>query len=167
MKPKRIALHGLLIALAFVLSYIENMLTVPLWIPGIKLGLANVVVLAALYLFGGKSALFVSVVRVVLSGFTFGSLTMAMYSLAGCSLSFLVMTLLKRTERFGLPGVSVAGGVAHNLGQMAVAAFVLESSALVYYLPFLLISGCVAGAAIGVAGAEITRRASAFVNRMD
>lgn len=158
MKPKRIALYGFLIALAFVFSYIENTLAVPLWIPGIKLGLANVVVLAALYLLGVKSALFISVVRVLLSGMTFGSMTMVIYSLAGCSLSLLAMVLLKRTGRFGMPGVSVAGGVAHNMGQIAVAAVMLETSALMYYLPFLLVSGCVAGVAIGIAGAEVVKR---------
>ncbi len=158
MTVKRIALHGLLIALAFVLGYLENTLAVPLWIPGIKLGLANVVVLAALYLLGNGSALAVSVIRVLLSGITFGSLTMALYSLAGCSLSFLTMALLKKSGRFGMPGVSIAGGVAHNLGQIAVAALVLENAAIMYYLPFLLISGSVAGAAIGTAGAEVVKR---------
>ena len=90
---------------------------------------------------------------------------MAIYSLAGCSLSFLVMVMLKRTGRFGMPGVSIAGGVAHNLGQIIVAAILLETTALTYYLPFLLVSGCVTGAAIGVAGAEIVKRAQGIADR--
>ena len=166
MKPRRISLYGLLIALAFVFSYIENMLTIPMWIPGIKLGLAHVVVLAALYLLGGRCALFVSVVRVVLAGLSYGSVTMAIYSLAGCSLSFLIMVSLKQTGRFGMPGVSIAGGVAHNIGQIIVAAILLETTALTYYLPFLLVSGCVTGAAIGVAGAEIVKRAEGIVRSL-
>ena len=158
MKTGKVARYGLLIALAFIFSYIESVIVVPVPVPGIKLGLANLVVVAALYRTGGKSAAVVSVIRVVLAGLTFNNPVMMLYSLAGCSLSLLLMVLLKRTERFSIVGVSVAGGAAHNLGQIAVAAFMLETSALFYYLPALLVSGCVAGIVIGITGAEIVKR---------
>ena len=158
MNGKETARYGLLIALAFIFSYLENVVMVPVPVPGIKLGLANLVVLAALYRMGNGPAALVSVVRVVLAGLTFQNTMMMLYSLAGCTLSLLVMVLLKRTGRFGMAGISVAGGVMHNLGQLLVAAAVLETSALLYYFPALLVSGCVSGIAIGVAGAEVVKR---------
>ncbi|MCI8465771.1 MAG: Gx transporter family protein [Lachnospiraceae bacterium] len=158
MNTKKITRYGLLIALAFIFSYIESVLMVPVPVPGIKLGIANLVVLAALYRMGNGPAALVSVVRVVLAGLTFHHAAMMLYSLAGCTLSLLVMLLLKKTGRFGMVGVSVAGGVMHNLGQLLVAAAILETPALAYYFPALLLSGCIAGVVIGVAGAEILKR---------
>ena len=114
--------------------------------------------LAALYRMGNGPAALVSVVRVVLAGLTFYNAVMMLYSLAGCTLSLLVMILLKRTDRFGMAGVSVAGGVMHNVGQLLVAAAVVETSALLYYLPALLVSGCIAGIVIGAVGAEVVKR---------
>ena len=116
MDTKKTARYGLLIALAFLFSYIESVVMVPLPVPGIKLGLANLVVLAALYRMGNGPAALVSVVRVVLAGLTFNNAVMMLYSLAGCTLSLLVMILLKRTDRFGMAGVSVAGGTASGGG---------------------------------------------------
>ena len=158
MNTKKTARYGLLIALAFFFSYIESVIMVPVPVPGVKPGLANLVVLAALYRMGNGPAVLVSVVRVVLAGLTFHNAMMMLYSLAGCTLSLFIMILLKRTGRFGMVGVSVAGGVMHNLGQLLVAAAVLETSALLYYFPALLVSGCVAGIVIGVAGAEAVKR---------
>ena len=158
MDTKKTARYGLLIALAFLFSYIESVVMVPLPVPGMKLGLANLVVLAALYRMGNGPAALVSVVRVVLAGLTFNNAVMMLYSLAGCTLSLLVMILLKRTDRFGMAGVSVAGGVMHNVGQLLVAAAVVETSALLYYLPALLVSGCIAGIVIGAVGAEVVKR---------
>ena len=158
MNTKKTARYGLLTALAFIFSYIENVIMVPVPVPGIKLGLANLVVLAALYRMGAVPAAFVSVVRVVLAGLTFHNPMMMLYSLAGCTLSLLVMILLKKTGRFGMMGVSVAGGVMHNLGQLLVAAAVLETSALAWYFPVLMVSGCLAGIVIGAAGAEVVKR---------
>ena len=158
MDTKKTARYGLLIALAFLFSYIESVVMVPLPVPGIKLGLANLVVLAALYRMGNGPAALVSVVRVVLAGLTFNNAVMMLYSLAGCTLSLLVMILLKRTDRFGMAGVSVAGGLMHNVGQLLVAAAVVETSALLYYLPALLVSGCIAGIVIGAVGAEVVKR---------
>ena len=158
MNTKKTARYGLLIALAFIFSYIESVIAVPVPVPGIKLGLANVVVVAALYRMGSGAALVVSVVRVILAGLTFHNTLMMVYSLAGCTLSLLAMVLLKKTKRFGTVGISVAGGVMHNLGQLMVAAVILETSALAYYFPALLVSGCIAGCVIGIAGGEVVKR---------
>ena len=158
MKTAKVARYGMLIALAFIFSYIESCIAVPVPVPGIKLGLANVVVVTALYRIGNAGASLVSAIRVILAGLTFGNPTVMIYSLAGCSLSLAVMILLKKTGRFGLLGVSVAGGVMHNVGQLIVAAFMVETAALLYYLPVLLVSGCIAGIVIGIAGAEAVKR---------
>lgn len=158
MKTKRIACLGLFIALAFVLSYVEYLLPLNIGIPGAKVGLANLVVMVALYTLGKKDAALLSVVRVVLVGFTFGNLAMMLYSMAGALLSFVVMLIAKRTRLFSITGVSVLGGVFHNVGQIIVAMFVLETSSLLYYLPFLIVIGTISGIVIGVISSMITVR---------
>jgi len=158
MKTKRIACLGLFIALAFVLSYVEYLLPLNIGIPGAKVGLANLVVMVALYTLGKKDAALLSVVRVVLVGFTFGNLAMMLYSMAGALLSFVVMLIAKRTRLFSITGVSVLGGVFHNVGQIIVAMFVLETASLLYYLPFLIVIGTISGIVIGVISSMITVR---------
>ncbi len=155
---KKIAFYGLLIALAFVLSYIESLIPVFVAIPGAKLGLTNLVVLVALERFGKKDAFIINMIRILLVGFTFGNTFSLLYSFAGGILSFLIMILLKKTKKFSLVGISVSGGVGHNMGQIIVAAFVLESGALIYYLPFLLVIGTIAGVIVGILSAEILKR---------
>ena len=147
MKTKRIALFGMLVALAFVFSYIEHMIPLPLP-TGVKLGAANIVILCALYFLGWKEALAISLVRILLSGFAFGISTVP-YSLAGGFLSLLVMVLLKYQKSFSIIGVSVAGSVCHNIGQTLVAMALLGNKTA-YYFPLLLFSGLVAGVLIGV-----------------
>ncbi len=155
---KKIAFYGLLIALAFVLSYIESLIPVFVAIPGAKLGLTNLVVLVALERFGKRDAFIINMIRILLVGFTFGNTFSLLYSFAGGILSFIIMILLKKTKKFSLVGISVSGGVGHNMGQIIVAAFVLETGALIYYLPFLLVIGTVAGVIIGILSAEILKR---------
>lgn len=158
MKTKKIAGIGMMIALAFVLSYIESLIPFSFGIPGIKLGLSNLVVMVSLYQFSTKTAFGISVVRILLAGLTFGSLYSMLYSLAGGLFSFVIMALLKKTKRFSVYGVSMAGGICHNIGQIAVASLILQTGLLVYYLPFLLVSGILAGMAIGfVSGLMIQR----------
>ncbi len=147
---RKTALYGVLVALAFVFSYIETLLP-SVGIPGVKLGLANVVVLVALYGFGARDALVVALVRVVLVGFTFGNPASLLYSLAGGLLSFAAMAVLHRSDRLSVLGVSVAGGVCHNLGQLAVAALVLRIPDITWYLPVLVASGVATGALVGLA----------------
>lgn len=163
-KAKNAALYGLLIALSFALSYLEHLLPLPVGIPGVKLGLANLVVVTALYLLPAKKAFPVAAARILLAGLTFGNAFSLLYSLAGGLLSFFVMLLLKRTP-LSVTGVSVAGGVSHNIGQLAVAAFVVGTARIVYYLPVLLGAGLGAGLLIGlVAGPVIAslRKTSFF-----
>lgn len=157
-KARRVALYGMLTALAFILSYVESLVPVTLGIPGVKLGLANLVVVIALYTLDLKGAFVISVVRIVLSGLTFGGLFSMLYSLAGGLLSFAVMAILSRKKVFGTVGVSVCGGVAHNIGQLLVAMAVLETESVWYYFPVLLISGSVAGVLIGLLGGWMTGR---------
>ena len=156
-KITRLAMSGVLIALAFILSYIESLLPSFTGIPGVKPGFANIAVMCALYVVGGKIAFAVALVRVVLSGFMFTGMNAMLYSLAGSVLSLTVRLLLKRAGKFSAPAVSIAGGVAHNAGQIILARIML-GSAVFYYFPVLVISGTVAGLIIGViAGLLIPR----------
>ena len=158
MSARTVARFALLTALAMVLSWVEVLLPLPTAIPGVKLGLTNLVVLFALYRLGTRSAWCLSLLRVLLVSFTFGNAFSLWYSLAGAVLSLLVMVGLKKTGKFSVTGVSVAGAVSHNLGQILVAMAVLRSAAVVYYSPALLLSGTVAGICVGLAGAVLVRR---------
>lgn len=161
---------GFLLALALILSYVESLIPFSFGIPGIKLGLPNLIVLLLLYetlsgeaeearppLFSGgeREALLVNGLRVVLSGFLFGSLYGILYALAGAAFSFIAMLLGRRAGRFSMVGVSILGGVFHNVGQLLVAMAVVETFAVVYYAPFLILSGTVTGALLGLAGREL------------
>ncbi len=158
MKTKRIAFLGLMIALAFVFSYIEFLIPVNIGVPGAKLGLANLVIIVALYIIGTRDAFLLSLVRILLVGLTFANAMSMMYSLAGATLSFLVMLLAKKTGKLSITGVSVLGGVFHNVGQILVAMVVLETSSLIYYLPVLMVTGIISGVLIGILGALVTKR---------
>ena len=150
MMKNKTAYLGLLLAFALILSYIETIIPLQSGIPGIKLGLANLAVVLCLYLFGWKEAMLLTIVKALLGGFMFGSLSMILYSTAGALVSVLVMIILHRIRWFHIPVVSAAGGVAHNLGQLAVAFFVVETYGIVYYIPILMIAGLVTGILIGI-----------------
>ena len=150
MDYKKIPYYGLFAALAILMGYVEMMFPMPIPIPGVKLGLANVVVIIMMYFMDVKGAFFISLIRVFLSGLLFAGFAGLLYSLAGAMLSFAVMALLKKTGKFSIIGVSLAGGVFHNVGQVAVAAMVVENVKMAYYLPFLLVSGVVTGIVIGI-----------------
>ncbi len=154
----RVAYFGVFTALALIFSYVESLIPINFGIPGVKLGLANLITVIALYKMRLPEVYLLSVVRVVLSGFLFGNLFSILYSLAGGLLSVTVMALLKRTDLFSVMGVSMAGGVAHNIGQLIVAAFVVETFSIVYYLPVLLISGLLTGLLIGFISGEMLKR---------
>ena len=158
MNTKRIARYGLLIALALILSYLESLIPVFVAVPGVKMGLPNIVIMFALYSLGTKDAVIISLIRVVLAGAMFGNVFAILYSAAGAVLSLLVMALLLKTKRFGPIGVSVAGGVAHNVGQIIVAILVTETSQIVFYLPVLCISGIAAGVLIGIVSGIVIER---------
>lgn len=164
MKTKKIAYLGLLIALAFVFSYIEFLIPVNIGVPGAKLGLANLVIIVALYTLNEKDAFVLSMIRIVLVGFTFANLASMLYSLAGGILSFLAMVLVKKNGKLSITGVSVIGGVFHNIGQIIMAIWVVKTASLVYYLPVLMISGIVAGVGIGILGGMVTKRIKKLLN---
>lgn len=150
MKAKKAALYGLLIALAFILSYIESLFPLPIPIYGVKLGLANIVVLVALYLLGARQAFALSFLRIILVGFTFGNPSTMMFSIGGGLLSWAMMTAFKKSGVFGMVGVSVIGGISHNIGQILVAVLVVDNLFLLGYLPYIVISGLVTGILIGI-----------------
>lgn len=164
-KTKLIAIRGMLIGLAFVLSWLEAQLPGFVAVPGVKLGLTNLVVLLALYEVSPKDAIAINSIRILLTGLTFGNMVYFVYSLAGGLLSTLVMIVLYRTKRFHLVTVSIAGGVFHNVGQILVAMVLLETQMLVYYLPFLWIGGMISGTLIGLLGGLLMKHLSAFRDR--
>lgn len=159
---KKTAYLGLFSAVAIIFGYVETLVPVFAGIPGIKLGLANLVTVFLLYLYNWSEAAAVSAVRIVVIGFLFGNLFSILFSLAGAALSLLVMVLLKKSGGFSVAGISVAGGVSHNIGQIVVAAFVVENVKLFYYLPVLLISGLVTGLLIGFLSGEMIKRIPAL-----
>ncbi len=158
MKTRRVALLGMLAGLAMILSYVESQIPNPVPIPGVKLGLANMAVVFALYSLGFREAGMISLVRVGMVSILFGSGVSLLYSLAGAALALCTMGLLRRTDKFTPVAVSVAGGVMHNVGQIMVACLLLSRNLFFYYLPFLLLSGTVCGAAIGVVSGILVER---------
>ena len=155
---QKVALYGVLIALAMVLSYVEMLIPLPVGIPGVKPGLANLVVFLALYMMTAREALLISMVRILLVSITFGNGSAFLYSMAGGILSFLVMWIFQKKD-FLLPsGVSIAGGIAHNVGQLLMAAVILENGAGFTYFSVLLAAGCITGGIIGFLGEQIRKR---------
>ncbi len=156
-KTKRLVLLAMLTAVAMILSYVESLLP-SVGIPGVKMGLANIAVIFALFRFGWKEAAALSLVRVVLVSLLFGSVGAMLYSLAGAVLSLAVMALLRWIDRFSTVGISVAGGVAHNAGQILMAMLILQTKQLLGYLPVLAVSGIAGGVLTGLAAALLIRR---------
>lgn len=157
---KRTVELGFLLAVALILSYVESLIPFTFGIPGIKLGLPNLIVILLLYsaklpVRGAREALLVNGLRIILSGFLFGSMYSILYALAGAVFSFTVMVSARRCRCFSMIGVSVLGGVFHNIGQTLVAMFVVETFAVLYYLPILIVAGVVTGAVLGIAGMEL------------
>lgn len=154
----RVAYFGVFTALALMFSYIETMIPIQFGVPGIKLGFANIMIVIMLYKSSAKEALLLSIVRIMLSGFLFGNLSSILYSIAGGVLSLEIMTLLKKQGGFSVIGVSVSGGVSHNVGQLIVAMLVVETYQVGYYFPVLLVAGVLTGLGIGVVSQEVLKR---------
>ena len=154
----RVAYFGVFTALALIFSSEESLIPIQLGIPGVKLGLANLIMVIALYKMRLSEVFLLSIVRILLSGFLFGNYFSILYSLAGGLLSLAVMALLKKTGDFSVMGISMAGGVFHNVGQLVVAMMVVETFSVGYYLPVLLVAGLVTGFLIGVAAGEMLKR---------
>ena len=155
---RQITTMGMLVALAMVLGFVETLIPINLGIPGMKLGLANIVVVIALFLFDVKTAVVVSILRIILIAMTFGNMSMMFYSIAGASLSLLSMIAVSKIKSFSLISVSIIGGIMHNVGQIICAAFVVRTNGVFTYLPVLIIAGLVSGALIGIVAGLILVR---------
>ena len=157
MSAKRIAKMSMLVALAIIFSYIEFLIPINLGVPGIKLGLANLVIVIALYTMNTMDVWLISILRILILGFMFGSGMSIIYSVAGAVLSLLVMCIMKKIKGFSIVGVSIAGGVCHNIGQVLVAMGVVETTGILYYMPALLVAGVITGAIIGIISKRVVR----------
>ena len=147
---KALATAALMAALALIFSYIEAIIPINLGFPGIKIGFANIVVLMALYYLGPRYAFMINVLRIVVAALLFGSVFSGLYALAGGVFSFLVMLALKKTDIFSITAVSMAGGAAHNMAQLAVAMAIVKTPQIALYLPVLLLTGAAAGIFSGI-----------------
>lgn len=165
-KTKRIAVVALNIALAFALSFLESLIPFNFGVPGVKIGLANIVVCSAVYTLDRRDAFFISMVRILLSGLLFSGAFSLLYSFAGGIVSFLVMILLTKSDRFSPIGVCVAGAVSHNLAQIIVASLVMKTNIIVFYFPVLLFTGAAAGVGVGLLCAVIIRRVEKIYGRI-
>lgn len=156
---RRYAVLGLVTAVALVLSYVEAILP-PIWsaVPGIKIGLPNIIIIFILYKTGLKDAITVSAIRLFLVALLFGNAMTLVYSAAGAVLSLGLMVLCKKVNLFSMVGVSIVGGVAHNLGQILVAMVLFETSQIGYYMLVLAITGTIAGVFVGIAASIILKR---------
>ena len=157
-KTLQLTTMAFIIAFAMILSFVESRIPAFVAIPGVKVGLANIAVIFTLYKLGVKQAITVSIIRVLLIAMLFGSAVSLIYSISGAVLSLLTMILLKRLTPLSEVAVSVTGGIMHNVGQIAAASFMLSTNVVVYYLPFLLVSGTIAGIVVGIASAILIKR---------
>ena len=155
---RRVSSGAMLVALAMIFSYVESLIPINLGVPGIKLGVANLVTVTGLYILAPMEVLLVVILRVLLVGFMFGNGMSILYSLAGAALSMTVMTLMLKKTSFSLIGVSVAGGVSHNIGQLIIAMLIVQNASVFVYAPALLVAGVAAGVVIGGLTNEILKR---------
>lgn len=158
MKAKKVAFLGLAVGLAMILSFVESQIPALVAIPGIKVGLPNLVMVFLLYKIGWKETVIVSVIRVFLVSLLFGNLQTMVFSIFGAVLSLGGMILLKKLGLFSCISVSVIGGILHNVGQILAACIYTSTAEIAYYLPILLISGTVAGVVIGLISGLLVKR---------
>lgn len=158
MRTDRLAKLSLLLALGMILSYVEFLLPIAPSMPGVKIGLANAPVVLLLYSFGVRYAVCYQLARLLLTALLFGNVYSFVYSLAGAALSMVLMLLLKKTKWLDIPGVSMLGGVFHNIGQLLVAWLIVQNGAVCFYLPVLLLSGAVCGYAVGFLSEILLKR---------
>ncbi|MGN0243850.1 MAG: Gx transporter family protein [Lachnospiraceae bacterium] len=155
---RKVSLYGVLIAMALVASYLEVLVPINIGIPGVKLGLANLVTMIALCKLSAKEAVFITLGRIVLSSILFGNGVSWLYSMAGGVLSILVMLLLLKKFHATTMFASICGGIAHNIGQLAVAYMIIQHHYILAYFPVLLIAGILCGFVIGLLSGEIMKR---------
>lgn len=158
MRTDRLAKMGLLLALGMILSYVEALFPIAPSMPGVKIGLANMLVVLLLYSYGWKYGTIYQLSRILLTAMLFGNLFSCVYSLAGAALSMAVMIGLKKADFLDMAGISMAGGIAHNIGQLLIAYFVVQNTAIGWYMPILLITGAVSGYVIGFISEILLKR---------
>lgn len=161
---KKIALCGVLTALAMIFSYIESVIPIPIPVPGIKLGVANIAVITILYVLGVKEAIVINLLRIALTALLFGNINSFLFSISGAVLSLTIMIIMKKLDFFSCIGVSVCGGVMHNVGQIIAAVFIMGSEAIVFYLPVLIVSGVFTGVIIGVVSGIVAKHVKKVVS---
>ena len=150
MSTKRIANISMLIALAIIFSYVEVLIPISIGIPGIKMGLANIVIVIALYSLNLGDVWMISIIRIFIIGIMFGNFMSIAYSLSGAVVSLTIMAIIKKSNILGIMGTSIIGGVSHNIAQLLVAMFVVSNKVVLYYMPVLIIAGVITGAMIGI-----------------
>ena len=156
-----VVILGFMLALSLILSYVESLIPFPFGVPGMKLGLPNMAVVILIYRYGAKEGIVINVLRIILSGFLFGNLFGIMFSISGAFISFICMIIAKKSGLLDMRGVSVAGGLCHNIAQLLVAAFIVKTSGIMFYLPVLLVSGAVTGFLNGF----IAEKLSIYLNK--
>lgn len=147
---KKIAIIAIFITLALVLSYVDSLIPLAIMVPGIKIGLANIVIILSLYMIGEKETILISTIRVILSSLLFGTMLTFAYSIAGAILSFIIMVILKKKTTLAMMTISIIGAVSHNIGQIIMAVIIMSTKEIIYYLPILMITGVISGTIIGI-----------------
>ncbi len=155
---KKLTVSALIACLAIIMSYVEFLLPIPMPIPGIKLGIANLAIIIALYRLGASYAFTINMLRILIAGLLFNGLFSTIYAASGAVFSFLTMVFLKKTDKFSIVGVSMAGSAAHNLGQLILASLIMATPRLFYYFPVLLFSGMITGILVGVCAYELLKK---------
>ncbi len=166
-RTKTIAMCGVMTAVAMIFSYIESLFPILVPVYGIKLGIANIAIITVLLVVGKKEALIVNIIRIALTAILFGNLNSFLFSMAGGLLSLVMMIVLQCSKKFSIIGISVAGGVFHNIGQIVAAIFIMETGAIIYYLPVLLISGIITGIVIGIVSGIVVKRVKGVFVHME
>jgi len=162
MNSRKTAKYGAFLGIALILSYVESLVPFAFGVPGMKLGLPNLCIILVLYMMGPFPALIINIMRILLSGFMFGNMFSIIYSLSGGLLSLLIMFFFKRTKKFSLMTVSIAGGIFHNIGQLFIASLVISNFNMMIYGPVLFAAGAVTGALIGIIAKEVLKRLNKF-----
>lgn len=162
-RTRTVAMCGVMTAMAMIFSYVESLIPIPIPVYGVKLGVANIAIITVMYAIGDKEALIINCIRIALTALLFGNLNSFIFSMAGGLLSFTVMAILKKINLFSIVGVSVAGGVFHNVGQIIAAIFIMGTGAIIYYLPVLIAAGVITGIIIGIVSALVAKRVKSAV----
>lgn len=147
---KKIAIIAIFVTLALVLSYVDSLIPLAIMVPGIKIGLANIVIILSLYMIGEKETILISTIRVILSSLLFGTMLTFAYSMTGAILSLIIMIILKKRTTLATMTISIIGAVSHNIGQIIMAVIIMSTKEIIYYLPILMITGVISGTIIGV-----------------